>query len=247
MSPRNIDKKDFLERENELIDAALRIIGEQGVAALTIDKLVTQVPYSKGTIYNHFCGKEDLLAAVCNSGLKALADLFERATHFSGSTRERMLAQGQAYLVYSQLKPVQFLLAVSTITPVFGEKLSEKRIEEYQQLETKLLSPIVSIVDEAFAQQELINPNNLDSEQIAFTIWAMGFGTIALLTGEIAHCEYRAKKALQDQLLNNANIVLDGLGWHPFSKDYNYQHSIERINREIFNSELRQLKALAVT
>lgn len=57
-------------REMELIELAQELVKEQGFANFTMDKLTSRSPYSKGTIYNHFCSKEDVVLALCIHSLK---------------------------------------------------------------------------------------------------------------------------------------------------------------------------------
>lgn len=58
------------DREVELILLAKGIVQKEGFANLTMDKLTAASSYSKGTIYNHFCSKEDVVLALCIHSLK---------------------------------------------------------------------------------------------------------------------------------------------------------------------------------
>ena len=79
MTPRILDEKALQAREQEIINAAIGLIQEHGVEHITMDKVVSKVPYSKGTIYKHFDGKEDLLLAISNHAISILSDLFWRS------------------------------------------------------------------------------------------------------------------------------------------------------------------------
>src|SRR5690606_23751143 len=92
-------------RELELIEIARDIIEKEGLAALTMDKLSASCDYSKGTVYNHFSCKEDLLVAVSNEGLKDLQQIFSKLDGFQGNGREQMLGLQLAYLYFSKLYP----------------------------------------------------------------------------------------------------------------------------------------------
>ncbi len=58
------------DREVELVQLAKTIVEEQGFTNLTMDRLTALSAYSKGTIYNHFCSKEDVIIALCIDGIK---------------------------------------------------------------------------------------------------------------------------------------------------------------------------------
>ena len=80
--PRLLDENALQEREQTIITVAITLIQRLGIENLTMDKVVAQVPFSKGTVYKHFIGKEDLLLAISNHAIKVLSDLFSRAYLF---------------------------------------------------------------------------------------------------------------------------------------------------------------------
>lgn len=47
-----------------LIDAALAIWSEEGIARVTMDAVAVRAGRTRGTVYHHFTGREDLIAAV---------------------------------------------------------------------------------------------------------------------------------------------------------------------------------------
>jgi AcrR family transcriptional regulator len=52
------------ERRTELMDAALRLFLEQGVAPTTIEQITAGASVAKGTFYLHFSSKDDVLGAL---------------------------------------------------------------------------------------------------------------------------------------------------------------------------------------
>ena len=101
MAPRLLDEKSLRAREQQIIDAAIDFIQKHGVENLTMDKVVNAVPFSKGTVYKHFLGKEDLMLAISNHSMAILAELFCRAAQFNGCPRERMMLVNFSYLLYA--------------------------------------------------------------------------------------------------------------------------------------------------
>lgn len=80
-------QQSIADREVELMLLAKDLVREQGFGNLTMDKLTAASSYSKGTIYNHFCSKEDVVLALCIHSLKAEALMFTRSGEFEGNTR----------------------------------------------------------------------------------------------------------------------------------------------------------------
>ncbi len=243
MSPKILNKEDLKKREQELIETALEIIKTAGTAGLTMDKVVARVPYSKGTVYNHFISKEDLLTGICNSSMSELAGLFQRAVKFKGTTRERIVAINFAYLLHAQRHPDRFMLVVSAKTANLMERTSEKRIEEHRGLEKKLLGSMAELVVEAIAVGDLLIPSYMDVKQVVFAMWSSTFGAIALLISGVEECcSGRAGLDMEREAVNNGNLLLDGLRWLPLTNGFDYDETRQRIAEEIFSDELTQLR-----
>lgn len=243
MSPRIIDDATREARETELLQTALSVIAKEGVSGLTIDKMVALVPYSKGTVYNHFSCKEDLLTALCNNHVRQLAELFYRAARFDGNSREQMLAIGFSYMLHSQLNPTEFMLVISAKTPSVREKSTQKRQEEHLALEHDLLGCILQIINNGLSSGELELAPHLTPAQVAFSLWAMSFGTIALLHESLDRCSVRTEMELEREMLNHSNIALDGLGWRPFTGEHDSSETIRRLKEGIFAAEMAELNS----
>jgi len=57
-------KKSTRVRKEEIIQAALEVIGSKGVRALTIAAIATSAGMSEANIYRHFSGKDQIFAAL---------------------------------------------------------------------------------------------------------------------------------------------------------------------------------------
>ena len=91
-------------RREELLDAAERLFLKQGLAATSVDEIVSAAQVAKGTFYLHFASKEQLLVGLqqrfvssfCEAIEKALAR--RRADDFRGRLRSWVQASMTAYL-----------------------------------------------------------------------------------------------------------------------------------------------------
>lgn len=239
MPPRYIDPEALEAREDEILKKALAIISEQGIVALTMDKLVGQLDYSKGTVYNHFSSKEDVLAGLCNRNMMNVRNLFARVAQLNISPRDKMTGIGFAYMLSVLLAPQHFSLVMNAKTELF-EKASENRREKHEALETELFGHIHRIIDEAVAQKELSLDESIVPQQIAFSLWAMSFGTIGLLLNGGKSCDTMTGMILEDRVITHGNIVMDGLGWKPSQRD---KHElINWFKTDIFKQEIDQLE-----
>ncbi|MBL4909838.1 MAG: TetR/AcrR family transcriptional regulator [Alteromonadaceae bacterium] len=225
-------------RKEMIVDAALEIMAAQGVAALTMDKVIAKLPCSKGTVYNNFSCKEDLLMGIGDKAVKILISFFKRAIKFEGSTREKVLSIHLSYLIYAILYNDLFQSVIAIKSPTVYNKASAEKIQEHEQLELKLMTIFNVLITTAIENGDLKNNNNLTNQQISFSLWAMNFGTIALLGEDLAICDGRRGLEVEREYFNHNNILLDGLGWTPLNADFDYRQSARKILSQLFSQEM---------
>ena len=68
------------QKQNDIIDAAEKVIFSKGLEAATMDEIAEVAEFSKGTIYIYFKNKEDLYFAIHARGLQLLRKMFEKAS-----------------------------------------------------------------------------------------------------------------------------------------------------------------------
>ncbi len=56
-------EKQWQMREDEILDAAREILSSKGILALTMEEVASKIGIAKGSLYQHFSSKEDLLTA----------------------------------------------------------------------------------------------------------------------------------------------------------------------------------------
>lgn len=79
-------------RREQVVQAALRIIGKKGVGGLTTAAIATETGMSEANLYRHFKGKDDVLRATLeNVGLRIGAN-FQKAFGAGGTVEERFRA-----------------------------------------------------------------------------------------------------------------------------------------------------------
>ncbi len=240
--PRLLDESALKDREQTILNIAITLIRRFGIENLTMDKVVAQVPFSKGTVYKHFIGKEDLLLAICNHAIEVLSDLFYRAYQFKGCSRERMLLLNFSYLLYAILYPELFQSVLCAKSQSVIGKSSEQRLNENDQLQMKLLTTIHGIVDDALADDSLTLPEHMNVQQLCFANWSMAYGAIALLSDEVEGCSGRTELIVERELFNNSNLLFDGMGWQPLTKDKKHCIELTIALQSLFPQELALIK-----
>lgn len=231
------------DREVELTLLAKSIVREQGWSNLTMDKLTAASAYSKGTIYNHFSSKEDAILALCIHSLKRESALFARAAAFEGSTRERIIAMHVSFSVYARMEPVLSTCPIMAKSPWVLEKASPERVNELNKLEEQVIDHADLLVTDAVKEGDLKFSPGISSDAIVFANWSIAFGSNALAQNA---SNSRCINRIQDpySLLNNANMLLDGLNWKPLSSEWDYRKTWRRVEQELFHEEMEYLESV---
>lgn len=241
MSTTTRKKRELLQREELILNAAQTILHQQGYNHLTMDRVAETVDYSKGTIYNHFSSKEDLVCSLACRCMKNLIDIFERAYQYPGSTRERYSAIGIGYALYYQLRPLDSQNIQTVRNNAVREKVSEKKLTEILSLEQKISTIAQSIVQDAINCGDLDKKYQAQVSSIVFGCWSMHYGALLLDQSDLPLHELGFSPVVK-MLWDNTNIYLDGYQWQPLSSTTDTSKLFEEISTALFNDEIKMLK-----
>lgn len=232
-------QREVREREQLLLQIARKMLIEQGYAGLSMDQLAEAAEYSKGTIYQHFATKEDLVSALAIESMERRVELFLRAEQFVGRPRERMLAIGVADEIFSRLEThhynSEFIIKLANLR----DRASPERREALDRLESACFGCVVRIVQSGIDSGDL--PKEIEPKNLVYSIVTMALGTH--LTS-LHYCSMMKEFQISDPikvLLNGINTLLDGFGWQPLQSKWDYGATYQRIFKEIFNDEFQSL------
>jgi AcrR family transcriptional regulator len=240
MKTRNRKEREFHQREIEFLDLARKMISDDGLVGFNMDRLAEATEYSKGTIYQHFASKEDLITAMAIQSLGRRVAWFERAVKFAGTTRERMQALNAAEEIFVALQPLHFRSEMLVKVDDFAKRASEERRTELERLEQRCIGSIKQVIDEAVRVGDLVLPAPRTVGDVVISFAAVHIGTFTMLHNfpQLFHSAGVTDplRTLRDQI----GIMLDGLNWHPLSTQYDSAETYRRVFREVFPEEARQ-------
>ncbi len=182
MSTQTRKQREIQEREERILEVSRPLLIEQGYHGLSMDRVAESLQYSKGTIYNHFSCKEEIIIALAIQTTEKRAGLFERAAAFQGSSRERVHAIGAAATLFVQLFPDHFKLETIIRSASIWEKTSEKRRAVMRSCESRCTGVVAGVVRDAVAQGDLALPNELAPEDLVFGLWSISYGAFSIIT-----------------------------------------------------------------
>ena len=240
MKTRTRRDREFHEREEKFLDIARRTIADGGVAAFNMDRLAEATEYSKGTLYQHFGSKEDLITALAIQSLGRRVAWFERASRFAGSSRERIYAFNAAEEIFVQLQPLHFRCELLIKMDDFAQRASAERRAELKNLEDRCLGAIRGVVEEAVRTNELILPSHRSVGDVVVAFAALHIGTFTIINNYQQMFRSEQDNDPIRALRDHVSVYLDGLGWRPLSKDSDSARAYSRIFNEVFPDESRQ-------
>jgi AcrR family transcriptional regulator len=142
------------ETIDEIKQAALDQIADQGAAALSIRGVARAIGMSPAGLYRYYDGLDGLITEVITDAYNDLADAVAEATSADGSARERLIGGMLAYRQWSVAHPNRFLLLFGTPIPGYAAPEGGPTVEANRRIGEALFRVAV----EAWAQGELTVP-----------------------------------------------------------------------------------------
>lgn len=189
-------------KRRAILESAKAVFFEKGFAAATMDQIAEAAEVSKGSLYLHFSGKEELYVSILIEGLQMLYDQFREAVGNTGDWEDKLRRIGRAYYrFYLENKPyfkILFLLH-------HGELASHVSNPLFQMCHEKGLACLEFLSD---AIGEGIRGGMIrahDPMDLALLVWG-SFNGIILLYEEEEH-----RKFVQSPLDKVVEISIDFL------------------------------------
>jgi len=233
-------QREVAERHALFLTIGRELLESEGFPNLSMDRIADLAEYSKGTVYQHFRCKEEVLIQLCNQCIQELTDLFERASMFTGNHRERLMAVFFAHDIWMRLNPSRATMLQTLGAEGVKNKAEQSSVDEHNQLEARLIGTVSQIVQDACNDKDLQLDETLNPVELVFGLWSMSYG------GQlIQHANVPLKElGIRDPgatLIRTSNAMLDGLGWTPLSTKHDYQQTEQRIATDLFSAEFAQL------
>ncbi len=235
-------QREIAAREELILTTAAQMLVERGYLGVTMDRIAAATEYSKGTIYQHFPNKEEIVAALAIESSTRRVALFERAATFPGRTRERMAAIGVAADLFVRMHPLHFQCEAVIGSHSIRQKAAPESIQRLEDGEWGCMNVVLGVIRDAVAQGDLVLDVEDRSQEIVLGLWSMTTGFHQMTAAP--DCPIQRKLGLEDlgaSLFQCYDRFLDGYGWLPLSGDWDYPAVLERIRSEVFADELKSL------
>jgi AcrR family transcriptional regulator len=226
------------QRQEAILRTAEELLSKHGYLGLKMDDIAAAIGYAKGTIYQHFSSKEDMLLALVARRDQRYASWFMRAAQFQGRARECFVGCGLADRLFRVLHPDhlehQHLLRQKS----FWEKTSTQWQDAVVQAGKNCETAVHGIIGVAQASGDL-TADMAAMQDLILGVRSLSLGT-HLLNDEPNResCSHLAAPPLQ-RLTRLQHRLIDSYGWRPLFDEWDYQATEQRLLEEAFPDEAR--------
>ena len=95
--PRSSCRKTKAERQREIVEATVHLIGKYGVQGTTVSRIAQAAGIARGALYQHFPNREAVLDAALDSWREQSSAWIARLP--AGDVPEQLLADGRGSLI----------------------------------------------------------------------------------------------------------------------------------------------------
>ena len=209
--------------------------------SLTMEKVAAEIEYAKGTVYQHFSCKEELLCALCLRHFELMKSMFCKAVSFQGKNRFRMVAVLVAYQLFFKLHNRQFMQMKTINSIQIRHKVSEQTQQQLKDAELECHQVIGGVVAAAISSGEL-DLQGMGLHEFLFGLWSSAFGGMMLQATDIPMAELGIPDPMA-AMRYHMTKTLDGYGWSPLSSQYNIDDIYREIEETVFKEEILLLES----
>lgn len=156
-----------------LIAAALEVLGERGIAGVTLRETARRVGVTHAAPYRHFADKAALLVAVSERGFNELYEQVTAVYAAAGDNpRDKLTAMARAYIRFAMERPALYRLMIG-----------RRRFEpgEYPSHDEATQKSLSALVDTIRGGQEAGLIREGDPDKLGLVAWASTHGLASIL------------------------------------------------------------------
>jgi AcrR family transcriptional regulator len=139
-----------------LLLAAQELFLERNYADVTMDQICAATEVTKGALYHHFSGKEELYLAMLNQDLSAKRELFAEAVALQGSCYERLHKLTDDFLNLPSVNRGLITLVRRDIN-IFPPEVRAELVRAYQ---SALPEQVQTILEDGMASGEIVRTDS---------------------------------------------------------------------------------------
>jgi len=205
-------EREKLQRRNDIIDAAEKVLFSRGFESATMDEIAEMAELSKGTLYLYFKSKEDLQFAIFMRGSDILMKMMKDNLSPDSKGYQRLLELADSFIRFSRENRNYFSLFMY----YEGNRMGALNIDQVQ-LQVYLKeddSPLTLVTQQVImGMQDGSLRDDLAAEVFSATLWSQMLGVLIVLNNKADLYEIfnlKADEILQThlELVSNGSIPI---------------------------------------
>lgn len=222
-------QRELAIRHDLIIQSAAELIRTEGIAAVRMERLAQMTEYSKGTIYQHFSGREDVLMAVSNRILAQQIECISELGRAQLSLREQLTAMVFVHRIITNRQQGQLELLRFVQSEDCHAKSSEKTIEEHAKFYASLVDSVYGVIQEAVGKGQLQLGNTRTVDDVFYSIWAFSFGVTYLDSLAQIRTSTICPTIPEQRVTTLLSAAFDNLNWQPLTSEYKEDELYEKV------------------
>ena len=231
MSP-SAKQIEIQRRSRRILSVGFELMREGGLRGVRLERIAEIVGCTRGTLYNHFKNREEILVAMAARAVQSRIRLFEQAIAMTDSTREKIASVCLASMVYADELPLEFAMEHAIRHETIWQRTSAARQQVFRENELACMTLVGEVINTAIGNRDLPLPAGLTADQmierVTFGLWSMSFG------GLVIEATSPSLKAVgihdaRSTIHHNCNALLDSFGWAPHFDPLKYQAFLKQL------------------
>lgn len=226
------------------LEIAHGILEQDGFHLLSMEGIAEAAEYSKGTVYQHFTCKEEILIQLCNKQMHELQGLFQRASEFDGNDRDRITAVCYSHLLWSRIGRNKTDIHQHLCMHGVRDKVNDSSLKQHDELNHSIIGLVNSIVNQAIEAGDLSKSKHMQAPDIVFGLWSLCSGGQQLQASELPLTEFGISNP-DMTMLRTIQLMLDGLNWQPLHTETHLKKLLKQFNTQVFVDEYALVRTSA--
>ena len=207
-------QKEIQQREVDILAVARRMLLDSGYELLSMDKLAAELRTAKGTIYNHFSNKEEIVLRLVCQALQVRHELFRIAAVAFAESRLRMMACSAASHLYVQEYREYFAIEQLVSNSTIRGKAKEESCRIVRDFEKQCMLSVSCIVRDAIAVGDFMLPPTMSAPEFIYGFWSINFGSHVLNHQRPGFGELGISDPAET-IRQHCCCMLNGYNWRP--------------------------------
>lgn len=195
---RTIEEVDIVKQQ--ILDAAVKIIINDGFYKLSMRKIASSIGVSATTIYNYYTNKDELYFYIRIRGFELLFQYLEKAYSKSTSPREKFLGMMHGYVDFGLTYPDYYeIMFLNRNVPKFLDCVGTPLENVASQEKAVALKPFLFTIEKF---KEHLGLEDAPAHELTMQLWVELNGLVSLCISRLIREVYEKQQQFIDSYLD---------------------------------------------